>query len=294
MFTNSKQEVVKVKILFLFLIFMTVSVSASVTEVMGTYTLDGLNLAANETCAVELTPDPLILMANGGTGQFMVALRCNGSPLPGVLITFSSADNFIASVTSASVTTVDGMARAMVTGHNCGITQVTATVSVGPDSVSGTATVIVLKKLLPSPGFFWRIWHIDPPPFERIYDEAYENKISLGADIEFPLSSNLSLLLHGGYNSYKSSTGSALKIINISLNGKLYLDKGDLRFFINGGPGYYWFSPGENDFGFNFGGGLQFWLGKHWALEAGYNYHHIFNPGKDTQFSFLRTGIKFR
>ncbi|MFC2140824.1 hypothetical protein ACFLQP_00825 [Acidobacteriota bacterium] len=294
MFTHLKQEIVKVKILSLFFVFMTVSVSASVTEVMGMSTPDGLNLAANETCILALKPDPLIIIEDGGTGQFMVALRCSGSPLPGVLISFSSADNCIASVTSASVTTVDGKARAMVTGHNPGITQVTAAVSVGADSVSGTATVIVLMKPLLSPGFFWPVWHIDPPRFEGIYDEVYENKISLEADMEFPLSSNLSLLFLGGSNSYKSSTGDALNIINTSLNGKLYLDKGVMRFFINGGAGYYWFNPGENDFGFNFGGGLQFWLGKHWALEAGYNYHHIFNPGKDTQFSFLRTGIKFR
>lgn len=144
----------------------------------------------------------------------------------------------------------------------------------------------------PIPGFFWPVWNIDPPPFELFYDEIYENRLSLGADVEFPLNRNFSLLLMGGYHSYKSMSGADLRMIDASLNGKFYLGRGFVRFFVNGGGGYYWFSPGENDFGFNLGGGLQLRLGKHLALELGYNLHNVFKPGRDMRFSFLRTGIK--
>lgn len=148
-------------------------------------------------------------------------------------------------------------------------------------------------ELTPDLFIYLGLYYIDPlPPDPLLIDDDYKNRITLGADWELPLNRNLSLLLIGGYGSYESESGAALKVFNASLNGKFYLTKGNVRLFVNGGTGYYLFNPGENNFGFNLGGGIKFQLAKWLVMEVGYNFHNAFKPGKDNRYSFLQTGIK--
>jgi hypothetical protein len=167
-----------------------------------------------------------------------------------------------------------------------------------PDAVQCEQALIRAKAqcyraVSPFPGFFWQ-WNVDPPPYEWVIDDVYKSRFGLATDVEFPLSRNFSLFLAGGYNSYRSIRGDDLTILNASLNGKVYLNKGKVRIFANGGAGYYWFTPGSNGFGVNLGGGLQFMLTDRLLLETGYNFHNVFTPGKDTPFSILKTGIRIR
>jgi hypothetical protein len=145
--------------------------------------------------------------------------------------------------------------------------------------------------IIPKYWFYVAVILIDPPPCDPL--DVYKNSLSMGAYMELPTSRNFSLLFHGGYNSYKSEKGVSLRIINASLNGKFYLNKGNIRLFVKGGAGYYWFNPSDgSNPGYNLGGGLQLQLIKRLVLEVEYNFHNVFQSGMDTRFSFLSTGIK--
>lgn len=144
-------------------------------------------------------------------------------------------------------------------------------------------------------GLFWWEWQMRTNYQREGVEEVYKGRINIAAGMEFRMNRNFCLLVSAGYGRFKGNSGTFMNMINASLNGKLYLkNRGEVKIFINAGPGYYSFDPGKNNFGFNIGGGLQYQFSKRFVLEASYNFNNIFRSGKDEKLSSIRTGIRIR
>ncbi|MGE5344010.1 MAG: outer membrane beta-barrel protein [Candidatus Omnitrophota bacterium] len=94
-----------------------------------------------------------------------------------------------------------------------------------------------------------------------------------------------------------------INIWQLSLNSRIYFSViGPLKPYVNGGIGIYFQRPvqlpiqrpGSEDFGFNLGAGLDYYLNPSWALELAYNFHYI-KPGYwRIELSSLQAGLKWK
>ncbi len=138
----------------------------------------------------------------------------------------------------------------------------------------------------------WWKWQLD-----RFDDRATEQdqRVNIAAALEVRMARRFSLLTSVGYDRFKADVDESVDIFNISLNGRFYINKGRaVNFFLHGGPGYYSFSSGEDNFGLNIGGGLQYMVSRRLALEAVYDFTNVFRPGEDQGLPSIRTGIRIR
>jgi hypothetical protein len=64
-----------------------------------------------------------------------------------------------------------------------------------------------------------------------------------------------------------------------------------VRFFVNGGPGLFHFTPGDVEGGFNLGAGLNIPAGRRFAFEGTYDYHLAFTASPNLEFSQFQAGL---
>lgn len=127
------------------------------------------------------------------------------------------------------------------------------------------------------------------------FSNDFDGDISYAIDYEYRWSNSDSLLLFLGHNQFDNPI-TDLDITNFSINAKHYFNlpaSGNLRYFLNGGVGYYKADPGDNDAGLNIGGGAQYPIDNNYGVEAWYNYHAISSSPK-INFSTLQLGVYYR
>jgi len=64
-----------------------------------------------------------------------------------------------------------------------------------------------------------------------------------------------------------------------------------VRVFLNGGAGLYHFDPGDAEFGFNLGAGVQLPIRPRFAVEGTYNYHHALTASPNRRYSQVQGGL---
>ena len=117
------------------------------------------------------------------------------------------------------------------------------------------------------------------------------------ADLEYHATNQMSVVGLFGYR--RMSSGAPLvpdlNVFQFSGGAKAYLTgTGQLRPFVNAGIGAFKFDPGSTRFGVYGGGGLQYRAWPNVWLEGEYNFHSVFTPGSNVNFSTVQGGVRFR
>ncbi|MCD4710692.1 MAG: S8 family serine peptidase [Bacteroidales bacterium] len=127
----------------------------------------------------------------------------------------------------------------------------------------------------------------------------FKTGLNLILDLEYRINNNLYLGGYFGYNDFISATGTIPDNywMNISLNAKYTRAvnpsiTGPLHWYARTGPGYYIPEAGNSEMGLNVGAGLDYDLNPSVILEAGIDYHRIFNV--DYDFFQVHGGVIFR
>jgi opacity protein-like surface antigen len=96
-----------------------------------------------------------------------------------------------------------------------------------------------------------------------------------------------------GYASFNGAPGSSdTDVWNVLGNAKYTFNPAAAgRVFVNGGAGLYHFDPGDAEFGFNLGAGVQAPVGNRFAVEATYNYHHALTASPNRRYSQVQGGL---
>lgn len=126
----------------------------------------------------------------------------------------------------------------------------------------------------------------------------YDPAFSIGLDFDYHLTPQFSavgLLRYNRFNAVNPSiSNSYWWNISANFNLKYEFTPGNLRPYINCGPGIYLPKSGSGEFGFNVGLGLDYSLTPKWIIELGGDYHHIFSSGNDTKFLISYIGLIYR
>lgn len=126
--------------------------------------------------------------------------------------------------------------------------------------------------------------------------DIYDPGFSASLGLEVSAANAFSVVGQFGYHRLRLGrifSGGDHDLYQLSLNGKAYLASGAVRPFVNFGGGLYHFDPGDTRGGLNVGSGLQFNLTQRFALEGVYNFHSVFTPGSNANFSTLQLGVRF-
>lgn len=128
------------------------------------------------------------------------------------------------------------------------------------------------------------------------FDDELDPGLSATLDLELPISPTVSLLALLGYHSFQAGLEGAadLDYLRLSLDARRYFPAGSLRWFLEGGPGYYVGDPGPDDLGLNLGAGLQLPLDPNLSLEVALVGHWVDPSGLDRAFLDAGLGVKFR
>ena len=112
----------------------------------------GVGLPVPGSWSFKIQPDPVNISSPGGTKTASASLKDNGSHVPGVTVSFSSADPSIATVSPSSADTdSDDPVALTITGHAKGKTTITGTYTHG--SNSGTEIIEVRVPVTSMAGF---------------------------------------------------------------------------------------------------------------------------------------------
>jgi hypothetical protein len=120
---------------------------------------------------------------------------------------------------------------------------------------------------------------------------------ALTADLEYHATNQVSVVGLFGYRRMSSGFPlvSGVNVFQFSGGPKAYLTgSGQLRPFVNAGIGAFKFDPGSTRFGVYGGGGLQYRAWPKVWLEGEYNFHSVFTPGSNFNFSTVQGGVRFR
>jgi hypothetical protein len=121
---------------------------------------------------------------------------------------------------------------------------------------------------------------------------AYDPDMSYGADIHYAFDCHWAVFAIWGYNQFKSKIAGIddLQIQNFSLDVRYYPLCATVTPYVAVGPGAYLPKNGDTQFGGNAALGLKFQITSNLALDAGANYHYMFDSG-NTQFLVGQVGI---
>lgn len=127
------------------------------------------------------------------------------------------------------------------------------------------------------------------------FADAVDGGWSETAGFEYRFDRTFSLEARLSVSSFdEDGGGSDVTLVGHSLNGRATFLDGDWRPFVNAGGGFYLANPGDDEFGLNAGGGVEWRATEHLSLEAGYDYHHVFTDDDDAQFSTIQAGVVLR
>lgn len=131
-------------------------------------------------------------------------------------------------------------------------------------------------------------------PFDSLAND-FGTGLNVLADLDYHFTKNWSIVGFAGYNSFKSQvTGVDDDYwLNFSLNGRFNQPIANVVSpYVQLGPGYYVSGSGNSGFGVNAGVGIDY-LFKPWlTIEAGADYHRVFN--QNIQFIHSHAGVIFR
>lgn len=117
------------------------------------------------------------------------------------------------------------------------------------------------------------------------------SSVSVGGDFEYRVPYGLSLETYGGYDHFSGGTGAHLG--NLSERIKYTYGLGSWRPFAFFGGGGYFASGGNNYGGINTGGGVQYWINPHVAVEGTYTFHSVFVSGSTAKYSTVLAGVRY-
>jgi opacity protein-like surface antigen len=112
------------------------------------------------------------------------------------------------------------------------------------------------------------------------YSDYFDPGFTVLVDVGYRFNRRLAVAGLVGYNAFSATTTGLDDTywININPNLRFYQPiTGPLYAYAGAGPGYYIPKAGDSKFGFNVGGGLDYALNQYITLEAGADYHRIFD-----------------
>lgn len=125
------------------------------------------------------------------------------------------------------------------------------------------------------------------------YNNNYDPGLSLGLSYGYYFSPQIWVGGVIGYNYFRSGspTNSDTYWWSIFANAKYEFSYYPFRLYASCGSGIYIPKKGSISFGVNIGAGIIVPLNRLFSIESRYNYHSIFTPGNDTQFSQIWLGL---
>jgi opacity protein-like surface antigen len=127
-------------------------------------------------------------------------------------------------------------------------------------------------------------------------ETQFDPALAVGADLEFRLTSLLSLEAYVGHDRFKAISAGVddFELTHASGHAKLTFSRDPLRLVVLGGAGAYWPKNASAQFGWNVGGGLQYWLRPKIGIEALYNYRRVDASAGDIEYSTITAGVRWR
>jgi opacity protein-like surface antigen len=124
------------------------------------------------------------------------------------------------------------------------------------------------------------------------FGAAVDGSLSLGVDLELPLTSAFSVEGYLGHDRFSAPAGGDdAKVTLLSARGRVRSGGSPLRATAFAGVGPY-FADGDTFFGFELGGGLEWWLNSRAAVEAGVAYRNA--DGGSVEYVAAQVGARFR
>lgn len=120
--------------------------------------------------------------------------------------------------------------------------------------------------------------------------DTMNSGLALDLDVEYPITSRLSLVLSLGHNQFYGDISNFLWL-NASANVKKYFRRGSTQPYLQIGGGLYMPESGSNEPGFNAGAGISFIVNPRLSLELNADFHSIFTSGDKTQFFDIQIGL---
>lgn len=130
-------------------------------------------------------------------------------------------------------------------------------------------------------------------------DSLADANIHVRIDLNFAFIERLQLMLIAGLSQFTAESFADIehpRWSNLSVNFKALFPAPSgtgMRYYLQGGPGYYLPKTGSNEFGFNLGIGAQIPIGGPFSLECGTDYHRILTD-EPADFLTLQLGVLFR
>lgn len=127
------------------------------------------------------------------------------------------------------------------------------------------------------------------------FSNTFGSGVSLGADLEYRLTSWFSLEAYLGHDRFRNKFfGDDAHITHLSGHAKFTFGTGTVRPSLHAGFGAYFPNSGGVRPGGNVGASLQFWLNSHFALEPSYNFRVVDFSGSTLKYSTLQAGFQYR
>jgi von Willebrand factor type A domain len=126
------------------------------------------------------------------------------------------------------------------------------------------------------------------------FAEGHDPGPSVTGDLEYALTTNVSLMAFLGYHAFPSNVVDAEGLTNLSFNLRAYSPAGPWRAFAQLGPGMYWPNAGGSEWGANLGVGLSFPVHPRLSLELSPNLHGVFANPDTRLFIDAWLGISWR
>lgn len=152
------------------------------------------------------------------------------------------------------------------------------------------------------------------PPLRKLYtsfhvgvtyplgdlDSLDDSNIHVREDITYLLNDRIQFVAMVGLSQFTAEWDAGIqhhRWFNASINLKALFPAPTgtgLRYYLQGGPGYYLPKTGSNEFGFNVGAGAQIPIVSPFSLEFGADYHRILTDDEPTDFLTFQLGVLFR
>jgi hypothetical protein len=125
--------------------------------------------------------------------------------------------------------------------------------------------------------------------------QDFDPSVSFGADLEYRLKGLFSVEIYGGHDRFKAKAGGDdYYITHVSGHGKLTMGPGPWSASVHVGAGAYWPKDSDTLFGWNAGGGVQYWPWRTLGIEAMYNYRNVDPSGSVMKYSTITGGLRLR
>jgi len=130
-------------------------------------------------------------------------------------------------------------------------------------------------------------------------DSLTDANIHARVNLDYAFTTYARLMFMAGLNQFTAESFAGVehpRWINLSINCKALFPAPTgtgMRYYLQGGCGYYLPKTGSNEIGFNLGLGGQIPIGAPFDIEFGIDYHHVFTDDT-TQFLTWQLGVLFR